>query len=94
MKFKPPFKKEILVVKGPFTECLVVRFLPHPPFRARDDLILSPTWFCLQEATEGRGVDVVVEMLANVNLQSDMEMLATGGTVAVSLSDKNKKPFS
>ena len=38
----------------------------------------------MQEATGGRGVDVVIEMLANVNLQKDLELLAPGGTVAVS----------
>ncbi|XP_033643569.1 quinone oxidoreductase-like [Asterias rubens] len=37
----------------------------------------------IMEATGGRGVDVVIEMLANVNLQKDLEMLAYGGTVAV-----------
>lgn len=37
-----------------------------------------------QEATEGRGVDVIVEMLANVNLSKDFQMLAYGGRVAVS----------
>ncbi len=40
----------------------------------------------LQEAmqiTENRGVDVVVELLANVNLGRDLEILATGGRIAV-----------
>ena len=40
----------------------------------------------LQEAmqiTENRGVDVVVELLANVNLGHDPEILATGGRIAV-----------
>ena len=40
----------------------------------------------LQEAmqiTENRGVDVVVELLANVNLGHDLEILATGGRIAV-----------
>lgn len=37
-----------------------------------------------QEATEGRGVDVIVEMLSNVNLSKDLEMLAVGGRVMVS----------
>lgn len=35
------------------------------------------------EATEGRGVDCVVEMLANSNLGSDLKMLAHGGVVAI-----------
>ena len=42
-------------------------------------------FFSYQAATDGKGVDVIVEMLANVNLQKDLEMLAQGGTVAVSL---------
>ncbi|XP_022088973.1 quinone oxidoreductase-like [Acanthaster planci] len=37
----------------------------------------------IMEATSGRGVDVVIEMLANVNLQRDLEILAPGGTVAI-----------
>ena len=40
----------------------------------------------LQEAmqiTENRGVDVVVELLANVNLGHDLEILATGGRMVV-----------
>lgn len=39
---------------------------------------------CFQEATEGRGIDVIVEMLSNVNLSRDIQMLAYGGRVAVS----------
>lgn len=35
------------------------------------------------EFTKGRGVDVVVEMLANVNLGNDLPCLAKGGRVAV-----------
>ncbi|XP_072220003.1 quinone oxidoreductase [Leuresthes tenuis] len=37
----------------------------------------------IMEATEGRGVDVVVEMLSNVNLSKDLQMLAIGGRVTV-----------
>lgn len=33
--------------------------------------------------TEGGGVDVILEMLANVNLGADLRMLAMGGRVAV-----------
>jgi len=33
--------------------------------------------------TSGRGVDVILEMLANVNLGRDLELLAPGGRVAV-----------
>ncbi|KAK1879754.1 Quinone oxidoreductase [Dissostichus eleginoides] len=35
------------------------------------------------EATEGRGVDVILEMLSNVNLSKDLQMVADGGRVAV-----------
>uniref|UniRef100_A0A3P8WMY4 Crystallin, zeta (quinone reductase) n=2 Tax=Cynoglossus semilaevis TaxID=244447 RepID=A0A3P8WMY4_CYNSE len=35
------------------------------------------------EATGGRGVDVVVEMLSNINLSKDLQMLAYGGRVMV-----------
>lgn len=37
----------------------------------------------VMEFTHGRGVDVVVEMLANVNLGKDLRVLAEGGRVAV-----------
>jgi NADPH2:quinone reductase len=37
----------------------------------------------IMEATEGRGVDLVLEMMANVNLATDLEILAKGGRVAV-----------
>jgi len=35
------------------------------------------------ELTEGRGVDVIIEMLANVNLDKDLTVLAQGGRVVV-----------
>ncbi|XP_056276842.1 quinone oxidoreductase [Pseudoliparis swirei] len=37
----------------------------------------------IMEATGGRGVDVVVEMLSNVNLSKDLQMSAVGGRVTV-----------
>jgi len=37
----------------------------------------------LAKLTAGRGVDVILEMLANVNLGRDLGVLARGGTVAV-----------
>ncbi|XP_042285331.1 quinone oxidoreductase [Thunnus maccoyii] len=37
----------------------------------------------IMEATEGRGVDVIVEMLSNVNLSKDLQMLAYGGRVTI-----------
>ena len=35
------------------------------------------------KATGGRGVDIVLEMLANVNLAADLKMLATHGRVII-----------
>ena len=35
------------------------------------------------KATGGRGVDVIVELLANVNLGKDLTILAKGGRVAI-----------
>lgn len=35
------------------------------------------------EATQGQGVNVILEMLANVNLGADLKVLAHGGVVAV-----------
>lgn len=40
----------------------------------------------LQEATQGGGIDVIVEMLSNVNLSADLQMLALGGRVMVSIT--------
>lgn len=37
----------------------------------------------LPELTCGRGVDVILEMLANVNLDNDLALLATGGRVVL-----------
>jgi len=37
----------------------------------------------LTELTGGRGADVILEMLANVNLNKDLEVLAKGGRVVV-----------
>ncbi len=37
----------------------------------------------VKELTDGRGVDLVLEMLANVNLDRDLDILAPGGTVVV-----------
>lgn len=37
----------------------------------------------LLKLTDGRGVDVILEMLANVNLAQDLEVLARGGRVVV-----------
>ena len=37
----------------------------------------------LQAATFGQGVDVIVEMLANVNLGRDLQMLKRNGRIGV-----------
>ncbi|GAC1671682.1 MAG: NADPH:quinone oxidoreductase family protein [Candidatus Acidiferrum sp.] len=37
----------------------------------------------IMKATGGRGVDIILEMLANVNLPGDMKMLATRGRIIV-----------
>jgi NADPH2:quinone reductase len=37
----------------------------------------------LREITGGRGPDIIVEMLANVNLQKDLEAVAIGGRIVV-----------
>jgi NADPH2:quinone reductase len=37
----------------------------------------------LQELTCGKGVDIILEMLANVNLDRDLGVLATGGRIVV-----------
>src|SRR6266513_1427477 len=37
----------------------------------------------IRKATGGRGVDVIVELLANVNLGKDLTILAKGGRVAI-----------
>lgn len=37
----------------------------------------------IMEATEGRGVDMIVEMLANVNLSNDLQMMNYGGRVLI-----------
>jgi NADPH:quinone reductase len=37
----------------------------------------------IMKATAGRGVDIILEMLANVNLANDMKLLATNGRIIV-----------
>jgi NADPH2:quinone reductase len=37
----------------------------------------------IMKATAGRGVDVILEMLANVNLSADLKLLATNGRVII-----------
>ncbi|XP_069581893.1 quinone oxidoreductase [Brachyistius frenatus] len=51
----------------------------HRAFNHREDGYTDK----IMEATEGRGVDVIVEMLSNVNLSRDLQMLTYGGRVTV-----------
>jgi NADPH2:quinone reductase len=37
----------------------------------------------MRRASEGRGIDLIIEMLANVNLDDDLKLLAPGGRVVV-----------
>lgn len=37
----------------------------------------------IMKATGGRGVDIILEMLANVNLGHDLKLIATGGRIVV-----------
>lgn len=43
----------------------------------------SEHWRGVMQITGGRGVDVVLEMLANVNLGGDLEVLSMGGRVVI-----------
>ena len=45
---------------------------------------VSNFWF-LQEATERTGPDIIIEMLANVNLEKDLSMIAKKGRIVVSM---------
>jgi len=51
----------------------------HHAFNHREPAYLKAIF----ELTGGRGVNVILEMLANVNLGKDLEVLATGGRVVV-----------
>ncbi|XP_072296443.1 quinone oxidoreductase [Eucyclogobius newberryi] len=58
---------------------LVLNNGAHLAFNHREDGYTDK----ITEATGGAGVDVIVEMLSNVNLDRDLKMLAYGGRVAV-----------
>lgn len=51
----------------------------HLAFNHREDGYTDK----IMDATEGRGVNVIVEMLSNVNLSNDLQMLAYGGRVTI-----------
>ena len=40
-------------------------------------------WGAIMTVTEGRGVDAILEMLANINLDYDLDVVAQGGCVVV-----------
>ncbi len=47
-------------------------------------------YFCaFQEATENKGVDVILEMLSNVNLEKDLGLLSQNGIVGVCARSQN-----
>lgn len=58
---------------------LVVREGAHQVFNHAKSGYLEE----LMKATGGRGVDVILEMLANVNLANDLKLLSTNGRVIV-----------
>lgn len=49
-----------------------------------DDFSLLHYFFLFQEITDNNGVNIVLEMLANVNLDKDLDILSPKGRVAVS----------
>ncbi|XP_076837814.1 quinone oxidoreductase isoform X2 [Brachyhypopomus gauderio] len=58
---------------------LVLSYGAHAVFNHRENDYLDR----IQAATIGRGVNVIVEMLSNVNLSNDLNLLAPGGRVTV-----------
>ena len=42
--------------------------------------------YVTQEATGGKGPDIIIEMLASVNIEKDLQIINTSGTIAVSPS--------
>ena len=43
-------------------------------------------YYVTQEATGGKGPDIIIEMLASVNIEKDLQIINTSGTIAVSSS--------
>lgn len=58
---------------------LVLKNGAHLAFNHREDGYTDK----IMDATDGQGVNVIVEMLSNVNLSKDLQMLAYGGRVTV-----------
>lgn len=44
-----------------------------------------------QDATNGEGPDLIIEMLANVNLEKDLSMIRKNGRIIVSTSFMHNK---
>lgn len=47
-------------------------------------LVITQDIFSCQETSKNRGVDCIVEMLSNVNLQKDLDIVSVNGTIVVS----------
>ncbi|KAG5285947.1 hypothetical protein AALO_G00009300 [Alosa alosa] len=58
---------------------LVLKNGAHQAFNHRENDYVSK----IKEATNGQGVNVIVEMLSNVNLDNDLQMLSYGGRVTI-----------
>lgn len=55
-------------------QVLLLVFLSHSVF-----------FFITQKSVGEKGIDVIIEMLANVNLSNDLNLLSHGGRVIVSI---------
>ncbi|XP_035279616.1 quinone oxidoreductase isoform X1 [Anguilla anguilla] len=74
------FGMKVLGTAGtPEGQALVMRNGAHQVFNHREKNYIDR----IMEATDGQGPNVIVEMLANVNLSKDLEMLTYGGRVAI-----------
>ncbi|CAN9503417.1 unnamed protein product [Ophioblennius macclurei] len=58
---------------------LVLKSGAHMVFNHREDGYTDK----IMKATEGKGVNVIVEMLSNVNLSKDLQMMAQGGRITI-----------
>lgn len=74
------FGMKVLGTAGtPEGQDLVMKCGAHQVFNHREKDYIHR----IMEATNGQGVNVIIEMLANVNLSKDLEMLTPGGRVAI-----------
>lgn len=58
---------------------LVLKNGAHQAFNHREKDYVTK----IKEATDGQGVNVIIEMLSNVNLGNDLQMLSYGGRVTI-----------